>query len=184
MAIPYITCLFPPDMASSEKIYVVEFGIDGGLLREGWIARLASWGYPTLRDSDGLYYFTETAGTDGDGLKMYSAALVGDDDEPALQLVREMDLDLPSHLPQFTSRVGIPEAVLHQGGAAMVGCAGYLYSSPGGWVSVGVAFADSAAGTLVNGTNTTDPIEALTRWNGAVELSDGSFAAYDWGLPE
>ncbi|TRO14112.1 hypothetical protein EQ826_21255 [Ectopseudomonas mendocina] len=184
MTIPYITCLFPPDMASFDRIYVVEFGIDGELMREGWIARLTSWEYPTLRDAEGIYYFTETAGSNGDGLRMYGAELVGEGEEPTLQLVREMDLGLPTHLPQFSPVIGIPEAVLYNGQAAMAGCAGYSYTSPGGWVHVGVAFAGSSAGELVNGTNIADSPYALTRWNGAVELSDGTIATYDWGLPE
>lgn len=184
MAIPYITCVFPPGPASSERLYVVEIGLAGEVIREGWIARLTSEAYPTLRDADGVYYFTETAGGDGDGLRMYSAELAGDDDDPTLQLVREMDLGLPTHLPGFISRVGTPEAVLHQGQPAMAGCAGYSYSSPGGWVNVGVAFADSSAGEFVNSTNIDGPPDSLTRWNGAVEFSDGTIATYDWGLPE
>ncbi|ATH82818.1 hypothetical protein CO724_17205 [Ectopseudomonas mendocina] len=181
MAIPFLTCLFFNDWSGGTKLYVTELGIDGEVSRQGLISRLPSQDKPIMRDADGLYYYTEE---DGGVVRMYSTALVGEEEEPSLELVRQVDLALPSHLPSFIARLAAPLAVMHQGQAAMVGCGGYTYSS-GGWVDVGVAFAASSAGEIVNSavieTDTT-PF-ALTFWNGAVAFADGTFAAYDWVVP-
>lgn len=183
MLIPFITCVFPPFLALPEQLWVVELGVDGGILREGWIARPRPWLYPTLRDSEGAYYFTDTEGTNGNGLRVIRAELVGVDDSPVAAIFKEINLVLPTHLPSFVARIGSPLAVISQGQVSMVGCVGYSYSSPGGAVNVGVAFSDSSSGQISNSRNINQSPEWLNIWNASVEFSDGTFAAYDWGLP-
>lgn len=177
-AIPYLTAFFPEDLMENDRIYVIELGVDGEVFREGWIGRPDAV-IPILRDDEGAYYYALDEGADGSAMRMYRTELTGEDEPIIMQLVQDVDLNLPTDLPSFFPAVGRPTAVPYQGGVALAGCGYYTYISDVQYV-VGVMYSASPAGEEVVTQNIALP-DNVYGWNGAVEFEDGSFSAFSWG---
>lgn len=185
MAIPFVTCSFDSSPASLDRLFVVEYGTDGEPARRGWIASTGDMALPVLRDAEGAFYYASSEGSGGLSMRMYRSELVDveSEDEPTIQMVSEINLSLPTHLPSFYSSVGAPALVEYGGQVAMIGCAGYVYSQSGTLITTGVLFAQSAEGEIsISANDEETPSNLYREWGGAVTFDDGSFASYNWEL--
>ncbi len=178
MANPYPVCIFPQARFESAKMFVYELDINGDVAREGWIACPGAGHVPGMLGPDGLFYFSKVEGFDGAGITLYRSALVPEEQTPELEVLRVVDLSLPTHLPSFSSDVPEPSIIWLDSQAAMIGYASYTYISDSSVVQNGTAYCSTPFG--LNAISAIEPTAWRSqRWAAAVEFDDGSYSTFN-----
>lgn len=181
MANPYPVCIFPQARFEPEKMFVYELDINGEVAREGWVACPGTGHVPGMLGPDGLFYFSKVEGGEGSGITLYRSALVPEEQTPALEVLRVVDLTLPTHLESFSANVTAPSIIWLDSQAAMIGFASYTYASAGSTVQNGVAYCSTPLG--LQSVAAIEPTAWRSfDWFAAVEFDDGSYSTYSAGV--
>lgn len=180
IATPFPVCIFPPELAEASKLYVYQKDAAGYVEKQGWIAKPGASDVPAMLGADGAFYYVAVEGVDGQGITLYRAERVDDDQEPVLESMLVVDLDLPTGLAGFWLQQVLVRPIWLNGQAALMGSAAYQYEVGPGWEYVGVVFTATPTGASVFSDNTT--YAATASLFATVDFEDGSYATFDWNL--
>lgn len=180
IATPFPTCVFPPEMVEPGKLYVFQKDAAGVVEEQGWIAKPGSMDVPALLGADGAFYYAVVEGMDGNGITLYRTVRVDDDQEPVLESMLVIDLDLPTDLADFSLLQVLIRPIWLNGQGAIMGSAAYQYDAGPATQYVGLVFTATPAGSTVFSDNTT--YDTAASLFATVDFEDGSYATFDWML--